>query len=291
MQYVLGVRRVEEPEDIESLSAVDRGSALHAALDRLHRDVLAGVLPAPERDGWRDVHVDALLAAGEQVADALEASGRTGRDAFWANERVALTAFLARWADFDRAQWRGGTLLASEHAFGADRPVPVAIPGGRTIGFAGTIDRVDELPDGTLLVIDHKTGKPGELAKLSAADPTLGATTFQLPVYAAAARHELGRPAAAVEAGYTFFKPFKRVTVRFDDDVWARVGAALAHVVAGIEAGVFPNTPQEPTFRPWVGCWYCEPDGLGTAIRWGEWQRKQHDPVLAPWHGEAADDG
>ncbi|HEU4840306.1 MAG TPA: PD-(D/E)XK nuclease family protein [Ilumatobacteraceae bacterium] len=291
VQYVLGVRRVEEPEDIESLSAVDRGSALHAALDRLHRDVLTGVLPAPERDGWRDVHVDALLAAGEQVADALEASGRTGRDAFWANERVALTSFLARWADFDREQWRGGTLLASEHEFGGDRPVPVPIPGGRTIGFAGTIDRVDELPDGTLLVIDHKTGKPGELAKLSAEDPTLGATTFQLPVYAAAARHELGRPAAPVEAGYTFFRPFKRVSIRFDDDVWARVGAALGRVVDGIEAGYFPPRPAQPGWRRYVPCWFCEPDGLGTAGRWAEWERKRRDPLLARWFGEPDEPG
>jgi hypothetical protein len=61
-------------------------------------------------------------------------------------------------------------------------------------------------------------------------------------------------------------------------------------VVDGIEAGIFPNTPQEPTFRPWVGCWYCEPDGLGTAVRWAEWQRKRHAPVLAPWFGEV-DDG
>ena len=131
------------------------------------------------------------------------------------------------------------------YAFGDDRPVPVAIPGGRTIGFAGIIDRVDELPDGTLRRHRPQDGQAGR-ASPSCRPRTRrsAARRFQLPVYAAAARHVLGRPAAAVEAAYTFFKPFKRVTVRFDDDVSARVGAALGLVVDGIEAGCFPPRPS-----------------------------------------------
>ena len=35
-----------------------------------------------------------------------------------------------------------------------------------------------------------------------------------------------------------------------------------------------------------VPCWYCEPDGLGTATRWAEWERKRHDPALARWLAE-----
>ena len=56
-------------------------------------------------------------------------------------------------------------------------------------------------------------------------------------------------------------------------------------VVAGIEAGFFPNRPERPGWRFYVGCHYCEPDGLGTAERWAEWERKHHDPRLAPWFG------
>ena len=37
-------------------------------------------------------------------------------------------------------------------------------------------------------------------------------------------------------------------------------------VVDGIEAGIFPNRPERPGWRLFVGCHYCEPDGLGTAI-------------------------
>jgi hypothetical protein len=73
-------------------------------------------------------------------------------------------------------------------------------------------------------------------------------------------------------------------------DVDARVSESLAWVVAGIEAGFFPNRPERPGWRFFVGCHYCEPDGLGTSERWAEWERKMHDPRLAEWFGRDADD-
>lgn len=290
VQYVLGERPIEEPDTIETLSALDRGTAMHEAIDRFHRDVLAGRLPPPGPEGWTSVHRAALLAAGTAVADELHASGRTGRDAFWANARLELLAQLDAWLAFDAQQWRGGRVVASELRFGEDEPVELTTSAGRTIGFAGTIDRVDELADGTLVVTDHKTGSPNGLDKLCADDPTLGGTRFQLPVYAAAARRALDRADAPVEAGYTFFKPrFKRIAIRFDDEVWAHVGAAIGEVVDGIEAGVFPAVPEPPGWRLWVPCHYCEPDGLGTAERWAQWERKRHDPALARWFADDAD--
>jgi len=286
LRYVLGVQPIEEPESIETLSALDRGAALHAAIDRLHGDVLSGRLDPPGHHGWTDEHRAALLRAGADVADLLQARGRTGREAFWANARKELLAALDGWLRFDAEHLRGGRVLASELRFGDDVPVPLTIAGGRTIGFHGSIDRVDELPDGTLVVVDHKTGKRDTLAKLSAEDPTLGGSRFQLPVYAAAARAVLGRPDAPVEAAYTFFRPFGRVPLVIDEAVRQRVADDLARVVAGIEAGLFPARAERPGWRMFPGCWYCEPDGLGTATRWAEWERKRHDPQLAPWFGD-----
>jgi ATP-dependent helicase/nuclease subunit B len=289
VRYLLGVQPVDEPEDIEKLGALDRGSALHEALDQLHQAVLRGELPQPGPDGWDDDHRAYLQDACLIVSRDLERRGRTGRAAFWANDRAELRDVLDRWVESERATWREGRVLASELSFGDDPRVPIALPDGRAVNFRGSIDRVEELPDGTLVVTDHKTGAAGDLGKLSADDPTLSGRSFQLPVYAAAAQLLLDRRDAPVEVGYTFFKGFKRVSIRFDDEVWARVGVALAEVVDAIEAGVFPSTPAEPTFRPWVGCWYCEPDGLGTAARWAEWQRKRHAPALARWFADPAE--
>jgi hypothetical protein len=68
-----------------------------------------------------------------------------------------------------------------------------------------------------------------------------------------------------------------------DDEIWSLVSADLAHVVSGIEAGWFPATPLKPQYRPWVDCGFCEPDSLGTAERWHEWEHKRSDPRLAAW--------
>ena len=251
--------------------------------------MLSGRLEPPGPDGWTDEHLAALLRAGADVADLLEARGRTGREAFWANARKELLAALDGWLRFDAEHLRGGRRAGVRAALRRRRArAASAIAGGRTIGFHGSIDRVDELPDGTLVVVDHKTGKRDALAKLSADDPTLGGTRFQLPVYAAAARAVLGRPDAPVEAAYTFFRPsFGRVPLVIDDAVSQRVADELARVVDGIEAGLFPARAERPGWRMFPGCWYCEPDGLGTATRWAEWERKRHDPLLAPWFGDA----
>ncbi len=288
VRYVLGVRPLDEPEDIEAVTPLDRGSALHAAIDRLQQAVLSGQLPDPAPVGWTDVHRQALQEVGALVADELEAAGRTGRPASWFNERAALLAELDRWIVADAAQWQGRAIRSSEQRFGEDAPVELDLPDGRRLRFIGQIDRVDELPDGSLVVTDHKTGRADPFAQLSAATPTMGATRFQLPVYAAAAASLLGRPNAVVRAEYAFFDKanFQRIGFTFDDAIRKQVAEDLALVVDGIEAGFFPARPEPPAWRRFVACEYCEPDALGTAVRWPEWERKRHDPRLARWFAD-----
>jgi RecB family exonuclease len=290
VRHVLGVRPIEEPADVEQLGAADRGIALHAALDRLHGAVIAGELPQPGPAGWSPAHLAHLQQACAEVAHELEQRGRTGWAAFWANDRAALHAVLDAWVAHENDGWPGSRIVQSERRFDVDDAVALTLPSGRSVAFKGSIDRVEELPDGRLVVTDHKSGKARGLEKLSVDDPTLGASRFQLPVYAVAARATLGRPDAEVEARYSFFREdFRTVAIRFDADVWARVGDAVELVVAGIEAGVFPARPDRPAFRPWVSCHYCEPDELGTAVRWGEWERKRRAPALARWFPDPDD--
>ena len=79
---------------------------------------------------------------------------------------------------------------------------------------------------------------------------------------------------------------FKRIGFTFDDAICEQVAEDLALVVDGIEAGFFPARPEPPAWRRFVDCEYCEPDGLGTAVRWPEWERKRHDPRLARWFAD-----
>ncbi|MGI9029513.1 MAG: PD-(D/E)XK nuclease family protein [Ilumatobacteraceae bacterium] len=296
VRYLLGVRPIEEPEAIEVLSPLDRGQVIHEAIDRLHQRVLDGDLADPSPCGWTDPHRTALAAVGSEVAAELQAAGRSGRAASWVTERTSILDELDEWLTRDAARWAGRSIRASELSFGGggDTGVPVSIElsDGRPLLFTGRIDRIDELADGGVVVTDHKTGKADDHLGLAPDDPTLGGTRFQLPVYAAAASTLSWRlPGTSVHAEYAFLRRgrFERVGLTFDDATWQLVRRELDDVVAGIDAGLFPARPAPPEWRRFVRCWFCEPDGLGTAERWNEWERKRHDPRLARWFAEPAE--
>jgi RecB family exonuclease len=160
---------------------------------------------------------------------------------------------------------------------------------GRRIAVSGYADRIDETADGNLVITDHKTGSPRQLKKVSAAAPTEGGTKFQLPVYAAAALAARGEtPGAtdvAVRAEYSFFAKggYERYGYTFDDAVWRQVAADLQLVVDGIESGLYPSVTEPPQYRYGIACDYCEPDGLGVAERFAEWDAKRADPRIQRW--------
>jgi ATP-dependent helicase/nuclease subunit B len=289
VRYILGVREIDEPGDTLAITPMDRGSALHEALDVFHRTVLRGDLPQPDADGWSDAHAVALGEIFDRVAATTELAGRTGRVASWMDERERMRADLLDWlrADRERVVDRGARVISSEWRFGNDGDVTLTLPSGRRLAVTGSIDRVDESVDG-FVVTDHKTGRSDRFRSISTDDPTAGGTMLQLPAYAAATLALTGRPDAPVRAEYSFFRAggYKRVGYTFDERVWASVGQAVAGIVDGIEAGFYPSVPERPGWSPFVPCADCEPDGLGRTERWIEWQAKRHDPRLARWFGD-----
>jgi ATP-dependent helicase/nuclease subunit B len=293
VRYVLSVRPVEEPAEAIGITPLDRGTALHEALDEFHHAVLRGELPQPGTDGWTSAHADALGAMFERVAAATELAGRTGRVASWIDERERMRSDLLEWLrhDNDVVVDRGARVLSSEWRFGADGDVTLALPGGRRLAVTGSIDRVDETTDG-YVVTDHKTGRAKKYGAVGAADPTAGGTMLQLPAYAAATLALTGRADATVRAEYSFFRAgeYKRIGYTFGPEVWDTVGEAVAKVVDGIESGLYPAIPERPGWSQFVPCVYCEPDELGRTERWIEWQAKRHDPRLVRWFGEPAEE-
>jgi RecB family exonuclease len=291
VQHVLGVRAVENPEDALQLSPLARGELVHRALELFVTDVLARPpieQPGPD-DAWTHDDHARLEAIAIRLAADVEASGLTGRAIFWRRDHERLLADLDRFLDEDdRLRHEHRTrLVAAELAFGASGaalgPVSLALPDGRILRFQGKADRVDLGDDGTLHVLDYKTGKREPYKDLNEGDPDQRGTRLQLVVYGAAARMERGDPTAPVRADYWFVSPrgrYQRHGYAVTDDVMAKVGLTLALITDGIEHGVFVSRPTMVSSSPFVQCASCDPDGLGVTELRRAWERKRNDPSL-----------
>ncbi len=294
VQDVLGIATVENPEDSLQISAMDKGNLIHKALEEFVLAVLARPLaeqPEPDQRWTADDHAR-LRAIGEQLCQSFEALGLTGRPIFWRRDRRRILVDLDRFLDEDdkvRRQHRTRP-IAAELSFGLRASpcgaVPLTLADGRVLWFRGKADRVDRSDDGSLHILDYKSGRAEGFKKLTEDDPDQRGRRLQLPVYGAAARQHENAPDAAVLAEYWFVSArgnFDRRGYRITDDVLAKVGVTLSKIVSGIEHGVFASHPTAVSSSPFIECDSCDPDGLGIIELRGAWERKRFDPALNPY--------
>ncbi|MCZ7526480.1 MAG: PD-(D/E)XK nuclease family protein [Acidimicrobiia bacterium] len=282
LEQVLRVHDVERPEDVETISALDRGSLVHEVLEVFLRSVPARRRPdAP----WTPAERDRLLELAERCFDDAVARGLTGRPLLWAMERRRLRRVLRDFADADEDHRSARGVVtdpdALELVFGDDagEPVSVTLPGGTTVAFRGRIDRIDVAPDGSrLVVLDYKTGRDQRYTDLED-DPVVRGTMLQLPIYALAATRRA--PEAAVEARYWFLETGRQPGYAVDDTVMGRFLAVLEAIFGGIAAGVFPANPGAETRDSWANCRTCPYDRLCPPDRDVAWERKRHAPTCA----------
>lgn len=146
---ILGLKALD-PVDADP-GAADYGSLVHRALDAF---VAAHPPPLPLPTDA----MDRLLAFGRESFDEL--LDRPGVWAFW-------------WPRFERvAAWFVGTEDARRHdlkssACEVSGRIEIAAPGG-PFSLKAKADRIDRLNDGTLAVIDYKTGQPPSKTEVKA---------------------------------------------------------------------------------------------------------------------------
>ena len=294
VEGVLRARAVENPEEELSMSPLHKGSLVHEALERF----VLETLERPEHEQpaagapWRPEDRARLAAIGAGLCDRYEARGLTGRPLFWRRDRARLLAELDHFLDVDDEHRRShrSRPVAAELAFGLPSApldaVPLRLPDGRSVRFRGRADRVDRGEDGTLHVVDYKTGSGRDVEKLCAEEPDLRGTKLQLAVYGVAGALHAGTPGAPVRSEYWFVSDkgrFRRIGYHVTPEVLERVGRTLATMVDGIEAGVFPARPTPGSTRFWVDCHACDPDALGVVELRRRWDRKRLDPAVAPY--------
>ncbi|HSE76721.1 MAG TPA: double-strand break repair protein AddB [Alphaproteobacteria bacterium] len=176
--YARHILRLEALDPIDAdPGAAERGIAIHEALAAFVRAY---------RDELPDNAEAELLRIGEQVFGATLA--RPTVWAFW----WPRYARIARWfVAMERTRRAAG---AKPLVCEGEGTLALSLPGGGKFTLTARADRIDELADGTLAIIDYKTGvlpKPSEVA--------LGFAP-QLPLEAAIARKGGFRDVPAVRA-------------------------------------------------------------------------------------------
>ena len=281
---VLNLSAWETPEDVLTISPLERGSLVHAVLERFITEAMDAGPPSP-REGWTPMQRERLREiAQEEFLDA-ERRGVTGRRVLWEVAQEDILQDLERFLDDDeryRAE-EGMQPLHVEYTFGLDGPpVAMALPGGGEVRFRGFIDRVDVAPDGLrAVVMDYKTGSSRQYEKMKD-DPLMAGKRLQLPVYALAVRETL-LPEAALRAEYWFTSAnggYTRVPVTFDA-IDAQFRNTVQAIAEGIRGGVFPANPGPSVFGGPENCRYCDFQRICPTNKLALWARKGDSPQAA----------
>lgn len=235
----LGARALEEPEP--GLNALERGQLVHRILERIWGRLKShGRLLEETEDGLAEIvrsHVE------PEIRKLL--GGRFRRNPRFAEiERARLTAVIGEWMDVERRR-QAFTVVDQEER----RTVEV---GGIKVNIRA--DRVDRLEDGSLVILDYKTGECGP-ADWKGARPD----EPQLPIYAVSAE----APVAGVV--------FARLRT---GDAGFRGLAESPDIVPGVRV---PDG-QQPLART-IDEWRAVLDGLGRDFREGRAHVDPKDPA------------
>jgi ATP-dependent helicase/nuclease subunit B len=289
VKHVLGV---VAPDDLERdpsrwLSPLDEGSLLHETFRIFFERITeAGEKPESSR------HREALeKIAAERIAEWRERVPPRSQVAFDAQRESILFACstLLRLEEahcqtaspryFEVPFGRPREVAASRAAVASADPVEIPLPGGKRFLLRGSIDRVDQAPDGTFHVWDYKTGA---LRGIREGGGVRGGRQIQPVLYAAAFEALLaraGQTGRVSTSGY-FFPGWKGEGQRISSAPDRKpAGDVLTRLFDLVAAGMFPHAVFESD------CRYCdfEPICGGAKLAGGRADGKlanASDPVL-----------
>ncbi len=313
-EHLLKVHVLEEPEAVLRLAPSERGRLMHDAIDEFFRsfdamqngtfgfhdnntgdaDSAPPYLPPGPLRLPDDRDRNRLVTIGQRLARQAEQHGLTGRVVLWERDRDRLLADLAELLDRDqdRSDTTRGQILSSEFRFGLDgsaEAVTYELDDGTVVRFRGVVDRVERHHDGSIVVVDYKTGGTSSYKKLDIENPTLAGKKLQLPVYAlAAAKHfGTGKATDAVKcAAYWFITgelgKWHWLGLDVNEHLMEQFHRIVSVIVSGIRSGMFLGySATDDDRKGYTVCPYCDPDGLGTAEIRSAWLRKHSDDAVA----------
>lgn len=292
----MGLRKIEEPESVITISPLDRGTLIHRILERF--------LSENPRKGERKVvgagERDRLSAIASEEFERCEAAGLTGYELTWRYAREEIIEDLLRWLELERDDevsaemaegdyetrfghpWRKGE---DEGKLSTDDQLELSIDGLEApLRLGGRIDRLSWNPDRTRFrVIDYKTGSKWGLPKDGSLD---AGRALQLPIYLLAGAHILGIELAAGGYGAAEYHyptrrgEFSRSSFSTDDlaERGSEFDTVLATIVGGVRNGIFQMDPNGNR-----DCSYCDFNLLCPTAREQQIERKAADKAAKPF--------
>jgi len=255
---LLALETREEPE--EGANIAQLGTIYHRIFEEVYRTAGGG-------------EPDALLAALPAVAQRVldEAPAREGFrvTAWWQQTRSEIEANIG--ASLAALAAYEGEPVALEAYFGRETALALELD-GEPFTISGVVDRVDRMADGTLRIIDYKTG----VGDYDSAKALIDGKRLQLGLYALAAEQAL--TLGQVGDGFYWFAHKARASkwslAQFEDPDSGAIGPAAAidraaaHAQAAVAAarqGDFTPRPPDsgcPEYCPALAfCWRYRPKG------------------------------
>ena len=285
---VLGARTDDtDPSEITDIEPLEKGTLIHSVFERLigewiaaHPDADVPWVASPDDIEAQARRAEELL---DELAAPLLAAHRLGHPEMWRARRSQILRAVRHGLQLELEE--PVVPLAVEFAFGrrsdgAELPAVFASADGEhVVHFSGAIDRIDRLPDGSLRVMDLKSGLATPYRGITSLTP-LGPKNdrLQLAFYGWAVQQLRDRPVTG-----SVYRCVGRpdvqtdITLQLTPEVHEQLHARLAEIAAGIHQGHF--VPGEVTGL--FGCPVCAPDGLGTF---------EINQRLIEWSGELDDD-
>ena len=291
LSNALGIAAPEQPEELATISALEKGSLLHSILERFIRESQEqGTIPPPDQP-WTNDHRRRLIAIAEERFQQAEQRGVTGKPLLWELARDEMLSDLDRFLEEDtklRSKY-GVSPHAVESAFGLpgndDQATLDSVEWSSaktgTIRLRGKVDRIDLAPSGdTALVLDYKSGGTSSYANMNK-DPVQRGKLLQLPVYGLAARQLLG-DRVDVRVAYWFVTEKGKFSTRPPtpktlEEMLDAFSDVVGTITDGINGRLFPANPG----KNGDNCKYCDFKNLCPTRREQHWRRKRNDPRLS----------
>lgn len=287
---MLEIEPLESPERRHMLDARERGSLIHAILEQF----VVEVSFEKSASSWSETELEVLRSICASRFRSFEAQGKAGKHVYWEIEKRRIVAELEQFILFESRllDERAARPILTEFPFGFEESEPIVIEAaGKELRFRGRIDRVDEGSDGTISVIDYKTGRTSSSLPRAGNDPLDRGRSLQLPIYARAARDRVpidrgdGGPRAIV-AEYHFTAPDAQPRVHcveLTPEIDARFEEVIAVLADTISGGELPPRPGDGDDWEPENCRRCDYEAICRLDRTRLWERAREAESLASY--------